>query len=64
VVADVRDSSRNPKEGDISTSELVKKLGGEAVFVKTDVTDSESVDALVAKAVEMWGRVDMYGFPV
>jgi len=57
----VRDSSRNPKEADISTSDLVKRLGGEAMFVKTDVTDSESVDALVGQVVDRWGRVDMYG---
>jgi NAD(P)-dependent dehydrogenase (short-subunit alcohol dehydrogenase family) len=58
VVADLVDKSRNPKE-DISTVELVKSLGSDAIFVKVDVSNSQSVDDLVKTAVEKYGRVDI-----
>ncbi len=37
----------------------VEALGQQAVFVKTDVSDKESVDALVAATVDRFGRVDI-----
>lgn len=33
--------------------------GGEAIFVKTDVSKYEEVEALVEKAVETYGRIDV-----
>ncbi len=49
--------------GDVSagageTVELIKKEGGEAMFVKTDVTQAASVDALVGATVEAFGALD------
>ena len=41
------------------THELIEKDGGQAIFVKTDVGDAESVKSLVEQAVEKFGRVDM-----
>lgn len=38
--------------------ELVRGAGGDAIFVRTDVTDEEQVAALVAAAVEQYGRLD------
>jgi NAD(P)-dependent dehydrogenase (short-subunit alcohol dehydrogenase family) len=58
VVADLVDKSRNPKE-DTSTVDLVKSLGSDAIFVKVDVSDSQSVDELIKAAVDKWGRVDI-----
>lgn len=41
-----------------TTVELITKQGGEAIFVSTDVTDAASVQAMVAKAVAHYGRLD------
>ncbi len=40
---------------------LVKESGGDGIFVKTDVTDENSVKALVEKTIETHGRLD-YAF--
>jgi NAD(P)-dependent dehydrogenase (short-subunit alcohol dehydrogenase family) len=37
----------------------IKGLGGEALFVQCDVTDEAQVEAMVARAVEAFGRVDI-----
>jgi NAD(P)-dependent dehydrogenase (short-subunit alcohol dehydrogenase family) len=52
VVADVT------VEGGEETVAQVKKAGGEAIFVKTDVSKTVEVEALVAKAVATYGRLD------
>ena len=38
--------------------ELIKKEGGEAVFVKTDVTKPEEIDNLFKAALDKYGRLD------
>lgn len=45
-------------ENGLETVRLVEEAGGEALFVATDVSLSEDVANLVAKAVERFGRVD------
>ena len=52
VVADVT------VEGGEETVAQVKKAGGEAIFVNTDVSKAVEVEALVAKAVATYGRLD------
>lgn len=52
VVADVT------VEGGEETVSLVKKAGGEAIFVKTDVSKVAEVEALVNKTVSTYGRLD------
>jgi NAD(P)-dependent dehydrogenase (short-subunit alcohol dehydrogenase family) len=52
VVADVT------VEGGEETVVQVKKAGGEAIFVKTDVSKAVEVEALVAKVVATYGRLD------
>ncbi len=37
----------------------VREAGGEAIGIRTDVTDPKSVEALFAKTVEAFGRVDL-----
>jgi NAD(P)-dependent dehydrogenase (short-subunit alcohol dehydrogenase family) len=49
--------------GDISAGagesvEMIKKEGGEALFVKTDVTEASSVETLVRTTVETFGALD------
>src|ERR1041384_1610714 len=52
VVADV------VVEGGEETVNLVKHAGGEAIFVKADVAKAAEVEALVAQAVQTYGRLD------
>jgi NAD(P)-dependent dehydrogenase (short-subunit alcohol dehydrogenase family) len=37
---------------------MIKKAGGEAIFVKADVSKAAEVEAMVNKAVETYGRLD------
>lgn len=53
VVADYNEAAGQ------ETVELIKKEGGEATFVQVDVSKQESVEALVDKAVEFYGRIDV-----
>ncbi len=50
VIADIEDGSK--------TIEDIKKAGGDAIFVKTDVSKSADIQALVRKTVETYGRLD------
>ena len=52
IVADV------DVNGGEATVQMIKKDGGEAIFVRTDVTKAAEVEALVNKAVETYGRLD------
>lgn len=48
------------KEGDVkATHELILESGGRSLFVQCDVRDSQSVQSLIAKAVEVYGKLDM-----
>lgn len=47
------------REGGEETVRLVKEAGNEAIFVSTDVSQSKQVEALIAKAVETYGRLDV-----
>jgi NAD(P)-dependent dehydrogenase (short-subunit alcohol dehydrogenase family) len=52
IIADLQE------EGGHHTVHLITDQGGEASFVQTDVTQATAVDALIAKAVERYGRLD------
>lgn len=41
------------------TAELVKAAGGEALPVVCNVADMESVEAMVARTLDRWGRIDI-----
>ncbi len=45
-------------EGGEETVGKVEGSGGEAVFVRTDVSKAEEVEALIGRAVEAYGRLD------
>jgi NAD(P)-dependent dehydrogenase (short-subunit alcohol dehydrogenase family) len=51
-------AGRREPEGK-ETVELVRAAGGDGLFVKTDVSKASEVDALVQKAVEKFGRLDI-----
>lgn len=45
-------------EGGEETVSLIKKTGGEAIFVKTNVANASEVEAMVNAAVSTYGRLD------
>ena len=53
VVADF-----NPESG-AETVQLIRDSGGEGLFVQADVTDEAQVKAMVATAVDHYGRLDI-----
>lgn len=53
VVADI-----NPTAGE-RVAESIRSTGGEATFVAFDVRDPASVEAMVDRCVELYGRVDV-----
>ena len=44
--------------GGEETVRMIEEAGGEAIFVKTDVSKGAEVEALVSRAVDTWGRLD------
>ncbi len=44
--------------GGEETAAMIREKGGEAVFVKADVSDAGEVEALIARTVETFGRLD------
>ena len=51
-------AGRREREGQ-DVAALIKKAGGEATFVRTDVASETEVAALVAKSVSTYGRLDV-----
>jgi NAD(P)-dependent dehydrogenase (short-subunit alcohol dehydrogenase family) len=51
-------SGRREPEGN-ETLELIRAAGGDGLFVQTDVSKASEVEALVQKAVEKFGRLDI-----
>lgn len=51
-------SGRREEEG-LKVVEEIRASGGEAIFVRADVTIESEVENLVAKAVESYGKVDI-----
>lgn len=46
------------EDGGHQTVHMIQENGGEATFVRTDVTQATAVEALISKAVETYGRLD------
>jgi NAD(P)-dependent dehydrogenase (short-subunit alcohol dehydrogenase family) len=55
--ADVVIAGRREAEGAESLT-LVQKAGGQGLFVRVDVNDESEIEAMVAKALERFGRLD------
>jgi NAD(P)-dependent dehydrogenase (short-subunit alcohol dehydrogenase family) len=51
-------AGRREQEGN-ETIELLRSAGGDGLFVKTDVSKASDVAALIRKAVEKFGRLDI-----
>ena len=52
VVADIA------PEGGADTVRIIKEAGGEATFVKADVSSTDEVQAMVIKTIDTYGRLD------
>src|SRR5215475_5944409 len=52
VIADLNE------EGGHQTVHMITEEGGEAIFVRTDVSQTVEVQALISTAVETYGRLD------
>lgn len=61
VCADLRPVAQvHVKEGDVkATHDVILEGGGKSLFVECDVRDSQSVQSLIAKTVEVYGKLDM-----
>lgn len=56
--ASVAIAARGSDEGEATVREI-KDAGGEAMFIKTDVSKAADVEAAVSKAIETYGRLDI-----
>lgn len=45
-------------DGGNETVHMIQEAGGEALFVRADVSDGAAVEAMVQTAVQTWGRLD------
>lgn len=62
VCADLRSVAKAYNEEDEkATHELIAERGGKSIYVKCDVSDSQSVQDLIEAAVTAYGRLDMCG---
>lgn len=43
-----------------ATHKVINEMGGESLFIKVDVSDSNGVQRMVEKTVQEFGRLDMY----
>jgi NAD(P)-dependent dehydrogenase (short-subunit alcohol dehydrogenase family) len=46
------------EEGGLETVEMIRNNGGDALFIKTDVTDEAQVIAAIDAGVKQWGQLD------
>ena len=62
VCSDIREEVRVPENEKLpgTTVEEITKLGGKAIYVHCDTTNSEQVQNLVKTAVKEFGRLDVY----
>ena len=61
-VSDLRPEARDEGYEDdigVQTDEAIRKAGGDAIFVKCDVTKVDEVKALVEASVKKYGKLDI-----
>ncbi len=52
-------AERNQDTGERTASEIVADFGVKALFVKTDVSNKESIDAVVDACIDAFGQIDI-----
>ncbi|TPN85520.1 glucose 1-dehydrogenase [Mesorhizobium sp. CU2] len=55
----IADTVVQPIEGGESTVDMIRSAGGTTIFLKTDISDWNAVDALVGATVAQFGRLDV-----
>ena len=50
---------RNTAGSGEETASIIKKAGGEAIFIKTDVSMAQDVQKMVKAAIDVYGRLDV-----
>lgn len=55
----IADRTDEPREGGERTLDAIRGMGGEAIFLETDVADWASVDRLVGETVRRFGDLDV-----
>ncbi len=55
--ANVVVAARRIQQGE-ETVEEIRRAGGEAIFVRTDVSKAAEVESMVTRAIEAYGRLD------
>ncbi|TGQ17298.1 glucose 1-dehydrogenase [Mesorhizobium sp. M2E.F.Ca.ET.219.01.1.1] len=55
----VADTVEQPIEGGESTVDMIRAAGGTAIYVRTDNSNWDAVDALVGATVDRFGRLDV-----
>jgi NAD(P)-dependent dehydrogenase (short-subunit alcohol dehydrogenase family) len=50
-------ASRRTTEGE-ETAHYIQEIGGEAIFIKTDVSKAADVETLIEKTIDIYGRLD------
>ncbi|MEW6630488.1 MAG: SDR family oxidoreductase [Pseudomonadota bacterium] len=55
----VADTVEQPIEGGESTVDMIRSAAGTAIYVRTDISDWNAVDALVGTTVDQFGRLDV-----
>jgi NAD(P)-dependent dehydrogenase (short-subunit alcohol dehydrogenase family) len=58
ALADIKAAPETPEEP-APTVETIRDEGGDATFVRTDVSDEDDVESLVTQTVEEYGRLDV-----
>jgi NAD(P)-dependent dehydrogenase (short-subunit alcohol dehydrogenase family) len=57
TIADIREE---PREGGVPTRQVIEEAdGGDAQFVKTDVTDPTDIENALDQTIEKWGSLDI-----
>ncbi|MGV9173982.1 MAG: SDR family NAD(P)-dependent oxidoreductase [Promethearchaeia archaeon] len=56
IVADIREE---PREGGKPIHQLIKERGGEAVFIKIDVSSDKDVDNMIEQAIDEFEKIDI-----
>jgi len=61
ICSDLSSAARSliPHETEIPTHELIRKEGGEALFLKANVREAKDMKELVNAAVGAWGQLDV-----
>src|SRR5689334_9621684 len=59
IVADLSDDERSSRDGSPTTANAIANEGGQATFIRTDVTDPDGVEELFQHAGTISSKIDV-----